>query len=265
MTFDFDDLMCALLPNADGRGRVNPGEGWRQGRTLYGGLTAAIAVRSAEAAGVSPHPLRSAQFAFTGVAGESVESCVQPLASGRSSDFVQVLCSSDDRIVLTALLCFGAHRDTASTYSSIPEHAREVPAPVDCPAYFNRPEVPHFTRQFEARLAQGAQLASGAQRPDLSLWLRHRSADAADTASSIIALADALPPATMLTESALIRVSSMTWHVDILCETFRGAGWHLARSVAEHTGAGYSSQDMSMWSEDGSPVLRARQTIAVYP
>lgn len=262
MTFDFDHLMGALAPDANPRGEVCPGDHWRQGRTLYGGLTAAIAVRSAEAAGVCAHPLRSAQFAFTGVAGPAIQSQVQVLASGRSSDFVQVRCISEDRIVLSALLCFGAHRDTRAD-SSIPACA--VPAPEDCLPYFTQPEVPRFTRQFDARLARGAQLASNAQRPDLSLWLRHRCAGAADAASSIIALADALPPAMMLSESSFIRVSSMTWHVDVLCETFRGAAWHLARSVAEHTQGGYSSQDMTMWAEDGRPVLRARQTIAVYP
>lgn len=262
MIYDFPDLMAAVRADEMGCCRISPGPAWRQGRTLYGGLTAAIAVRMAESARVSSHPLRSAQFAFTAAADESIESHIKPLASGRSSDFFQILCTSNGKVILNALLCFGAHRQTSASYSNLP--VPDVPPPDACASFFTHPQVPFYTRQLDARLAHGEQLASKAERPDLALWLRHHAKGAADVASSVIALADALPPTTLLTVPSLIPVSSMTWHVDVLTETFSGSAWHLARSTAEHTDAGYSSQDMAMWSEDGNPVLRARQTIAVY-
>ena len=61
----FSDTLASLAQDGD-QFHVEPSEDWRQGRTLFGGLSACLAVRSAQRAFPQLPPLRSAQFAFIG-------------------------------------------------------------------------------------------------------------------------------------------------------------------------------------------------------
>ena len=72
MRADGDDLL------------VEAPESWSQGRTLYGGITAALCHEAALRMGDAPPPLRSAQLAFIGPAGGTLRLGPQLLRQGRS-------------------------------------------------------------------------------------------------------------------------------------------------------------------------------------
>jgi acyl-CoA thioesterase len=66
-------------------------EDWLQGRTSFGGLTAALCLAAAERALPDLRPLRSAQFTFVGPAGGVVEMTPRLLRRGKSSVFAAVV------------------------------------------------------------------------------------------------------------------------------------------------------------------------------
>src|SRR5271165_3551282 len=63
---------------------------WLQGRTLYGGLSAALCVEAAARTFSELPPLRSAQFSFVGPASGAVRLVPSILRKGKSTVFVAV-------------------------------------------------------------------------------------------------------------------------------------------------------------------------------
>jgi hypothetical protein len=43
-----------------------------------------------------------------------------------------------------------------------------------------------------------------------------------------------------------------------------GDAWYLLRSAGEDVRDGYSVQDMALWAQDGTLILLARQTVAIF-
>jgi hypothetical protein len=84
-------------------------------------------------------------------------------------------------------------------------------------------------------------------------------------ATALIALADALPPAAMTMFTAPAPISTMTWSMDIFDAGPLGASpWCLIESRADTVGHGYSSQDMTVWNENGALLMLSRQNVAVF-
>ena len=86
----FSQLLAAVAPQGEGYAVTAPDD-WRQGRTLYGGLTAALCVDAALRANPDLPPLRSAQFTFAGPANGAVRSTPTVLRRGKSTVFVAVV------------------------------------------------------------------------------------------------------------------------------------------------------------------------------
>ncbi len=250
------------LAHSDHTYRATPSEEWRQGRTFFGGLSAALAVTVAERAYPVLPPLRSAQFVFIGPVTGPLEMTPRLLRAGKSASFVEVTGTSDSEDVFRATLLFGAPRKSDYNYLSLPMPV--APPPDGLADFFDSPFAPRCTGQFEGRTAGGATPGSGAEKPELLLWMRHRDASAPNNVSSILALGDVPPPAAITMFTTRAPISTVTWSVDVIGTHFQGAAWHLAHVEAETIGEGYSAQRITIWNSDGEPILSGRQTIAVF-
>lgn len=257
----FSDILASLVHD-DGLFRAEPPEDWRQGRTLFGGLSACLAVASAGRAFPEIPPLRSAQFAFIGPVTGSLALEPKILRAGKSATFITVDGKANTDIALRATLVFGAARRSSHSYRalSMPEAA----PPGQLADFFDASFAPAFTQQFDGRIAGGARAVSGTDKPELLLWVRHRDHAAPDDVTSIIALGDVPPPAAMSLFTTLASISTVNWSIDVLGDRYVGSGWHLVRVEAETVGEGYSSQRMTLWDAAGAPILAARQTVAIF-
>jgi acyl-CoA thioesterase len=257
------DILAALRPGADGL-TAAIGDDWRQGRTLYGGLSAALCVEAAARALPEPRPLRSAQFAFAGPASGTVTARATVLRQGKSTTFASAELHGEAGLATQALLCFAAPRPSALVHAGLPMPA--VPAPDACPNFFADGLAPAFAQHFEARRAGGAMPVSGSDAPELLLWLRHRDAGLRQDATSLVALGDAAPPAAMTMFTARAPISTMTWSVDMLADGAAQApgAWLLMRSAALAVAGGYSVQAMNLWDESGRAVMTGSQCVAVF-
>lgn len=257
----FSDVLERVTRDG-GTFRVEPSEEWRQGRTLFGGLSAALALTATTKAFPDLPPLRSAEIAFIGPAAGALSFTPRLLRSGKSATFASVEATSNAETVFGAILMFAAARPSRHAYAALP--MPEVAAPDTLPAFFDSPAAPVFARQFVIRRAGGATPVSGAKKPELLLWIRHRDAQAPDTLASILALGDVPPPAAMTMFTAPAPISTVTWSVEVLDNVFIGAGWHLLHVEAESVRDGYSSQRMTLWNANGTPLLSARQSVALF-
>ncbi len=261
MNGGLDPLLRAMVREGDAL-RAHIPDSWMQGRTAYGGLSAALALQGAMALAQPRFPLRTALVAFVGpTTGEcSVEA--QVLRRGKSSDAVSATVRSDGEVGTSATFLFGRDRESAIDADALP--MPDVPRP-DTLADRRSTQLPSFTQHFDMRLAGGERLASGADRGELIWWVRFRDPVAAPAAVALLALGDALPPAAFCQMKGPAPVSSTSWllhMLDLAPET--QDGWWLLRSVATRSGNGFSSQEMTVWNTAGRAVATGGQGVAVY-
>ena len=260
---DFTELMDSFSPADDGW-TVTVSDDWLQGRTVYGGLAAALCLQGAVKSYPDLPPLRSAQVAFIGPASGALQILPTVLRKGKSTVFAGVDLIGEAGLATRATFCFGAARQAAFAHHVM--ITPDVAAPETCPDFFrNRPPGLRFVEHFDGRFAGGALPFSGAQHPEMTLWLRHRTKVETSPMVALLALADAPPPAasTMATTPSII--STMTWAVDMLTDRIETSdGWWLVRNAAEQIGDGYSSQAMTVWNAQGVAVMASRQNIAVF-
>ncbi|MDD3444549.1 MAG: thioesterase family protein [Zavarzinia sp.] len=258
----FTEFLAALAPVEGGLG-VTATDDWLQGRTLYGGASAALCLETALRAIDDLPPLRSAQFAFVGPATGALEMRPVVLRRGKSTAFVGVDLAGDAGIATRALLCFGAARQSAVAFDGLP--MPEAPDPATCTDFFRGGMRPNFAHQFEMVDAGGGIPFSMGETPEYRLWLRHKDRAAAADMTALVALADAPPPAAMVRFPSFGPISTVTWSMEILNDPPAGGeGWCLMVSRAETMADGYSSQAMSLWAADGTPLMAARQSVAIF-
>ncbi len=256
----YTEFLASLVRLPKGRIEGHIGEDWMQGRTTYGGLTAALCLESARA--LTDMPVRSAQIAFVGpVAGDVVIS-PSVLREGRNTLFASVDMVSEKGVMARCLFAFGRARESRLDFSKL--DAPQVAEPHAVPSFFGE-RRPKFAEHFNVRLAAGKPPMSGASEADMVLWLRHKDEATLYDATTLLSLADAPPPAAMSMMTEPGPISSMTWMAEFLTDTVdTTGGWFLAHHVAQTARDGYSSQSMRLWNHAGDPVMVGRQTIAVF-
>lgn len=258
----YTDLVAAISATETGFSAF-VSDDWKQGRTTYGGLSAALCVEAALKTFPEAPPLRSAQFAFVGPASGELAISVKTLRQGKSTLFVAVDLIGEQGVATHGVLTFGAARTSALSYEEVLCPA-VAPASA-CESFFpeNRQGAPHFSSQFEVRKAGGTRPLAGGE-PEYLLWIRHRD-PAATSLSALIALADMPPPPAMALFPQFGPISTMTWSLDVVgLPGEDDDGWRLLRSRAETIGDGYSTQEMQLWDSHGRPLVLARQNVAIF-
>lgn len=130
---------------------------WSQGRTLYGGMTAALCFEAARR--VAPGmPVRSVHVLFAGPASGTLTLAPRLLRAGRSSAAVSVNCSGEAGEAALATFAFGSDRESRVDHGGAPRALPTAP-PEDCPVFIER--TGGFHERFELRLAHGSALMSG--------------------------------------------------------------------------------------------------------
>ncbi|MGA0602560.1 thioesterase family protein [Caulobacter sp. KR2-114] len=258
---EFTELLAGVARSEAGW-TSHVSDDWLQGRTLYGGLSAALCLNAALAAFEGLPPLRSAQLTFIGPATGAVTASPSLLRQGKSAAYVGVDLTGDAGLATRAVFTFGAARQSAFCERRMPAPA--APPPEACEPFFVSSR-PTFAQHFEV-LSAGRSRPVTAAEPDYLVWLRHRDPAARSGVLGLMALADATPPAAMAMFAAGAPISTMTWMVDLLADAdeLGGDGWLLLESRAETVCEGYSAQPMAIWTSDGRPLVSARQCVAVF-
>ncbi|MEM6604853.1 MAG: thioesterase family protein [Pseudomonadota bacterium] len=260
---NFTDILANAKPDKDGYAYAAPDQ-WKQGRTLYGGLTSSICLHSARLLTGEERQLRSALVSFVGPSSEYITADAAVLRSGRTATTVRSSLRSSGSVATEALLTFADCRESNIVYtpSTMPDVA--APRPDDV-LDLSRAGGPAFTCNFDLIPVGGAIPMSAAPVPDIYWWARHKDVAARDTELGLLCIGDILPPAVLTMTASPARVSSMTWMIDFVGDSWETeAGWYLFRSTADAATGGLSTQHMSIWSTSGAMIAKGRQTVALF-
>jgi acyl-CoA thioesterase len=262
MAFDmvsFGALISAAR-QADGSFACNLPDSWRQGRTAYGGFTAAVAYNAARNIEAQLPPLRSAQIAFIGPVGGTLHARATMLRRGKSSAFVEARVTSDGELAMLGTFLFMAERP--SPVNLAPPAAPNVPTPENAePAM--RGKGPAYRSQLEFRHAAAVQDRG---KPELLRWVRLREREGIDLASELLLIADALPAGILPLFEIPPIISSANWTMHVHgADIATHDGWWLVQAKAESALGGISNQLMSVWNRAGKAVLSSSQTVSYFP
>ncbi|MBS0483564.1 MAG: thioesterase family protein [Proteobacteria bacterium] len=253
------DALSHLRPIDGGFAAVIP-DAWLQGRTSYGGFSAALALVAAQDLANDLPPLRSAQVSFVGPLSGEVQVRARLLRRGKNASWVSAEVSSDAGTGLTATFVFmGPVEQSALHLHDVPPPAgliapeQAVPLPERAGPSF----APNFDRRF-------ALPQTGERKPEVCWWVRLKDARGLDPMVQLLLCADMLPPGVMPLTGP-VPVSSMTWLVNLLTpQPATRDGWWLLRSTGNYAEKGCSSQDMALWNADGMAMAVGMQSIAVF-
>ena len=253
---------------ADAAGAIHVPSTWKQGRTAYGGLTAALCVEAARLSVPDLPALRSLQVNFAGpVTGAPVFDAML-LRRGRNVASVAVEARVGNNTVALAQCIFGEARE-----STVSEDVPMPDGPLwnEAEPFFppNMPEameafVPAFFRNFEVRLVAGHRPFSGASKGYVRTWARHIDEASRAGESSFVCLGDVLPPAAYPTLRTPAPISSVNWTLNLLRPAKTEDGWYLVESEQTAARDGYSSQRMRYWNTASELVAEGMQAVAVF-
>ena len=234
---------------------------WLQGRTAYGGLTAALCYEAAKRAGEDLPPLRSAQISFVGPVSGRVTVTAKLERQGRNAAFVTARLDGEAGTGTLATFVFMRDLDSHVDFTGYPMPEVPEPRPIE-QGTAPLGEAPQFISNFEMTSFE----TYPGQRPaDMLRWFRPIEREGLDPVTEMVLIGDGLPPAAMAVMTERVNISSLTWLYNILhLPPPADDGWRLLQATSDHARHGASSQDMSVWDRNGKLLARGMQSIALF-
>lgn len=261
----FADVLSSVSLDGD-RAAAEIPAGWGQGRTAFGGLVAAVAVRALLERVPEGRRLRSLQVAFVApVRPGGVEIRLRELRHGGSASQLRAEVVQEGETACAVLASFGADRPSRLI---VPGPQRpEAPPPESLPALPRAPGVvPEFTRHFDYRFATPTPPYSGTGDGTLRGWCRFLRAPEPAGPEHVAGLVDCWPApiVAVLTEPA--PVSSLVWALELVEPDPEAPadGWWLFDGATDAAAHGYAHWHAALWGPSGRLAALSRQTAAVF-
>jgi acyl-CoA thioesterase len=260
-----DQLLQSLQAVEPGLYTVEVGEDWAQGRTLFGGVQAMLAVRAMRLLVPDAPPLWSLQTTFVApVPVGQVNIQVRVLRQGRAALQMEARLLDGEQTAAVMVAVFGAAR--ASQLNIAPPPGKPLPEREPGPELpFIPGVVPNFTRHYVYHWLEGGIPFSGSKQPGTRIRLRQRDQGMLEEAH-IVALADSIPPPALSLLAQPTPASTLSWSLEFVRQLppLPSDQWWRMDAGIVAARDGYSSQDAHLYGPDGELVALARQVVAVF-
>lgn len=259
-------LSKVLKLKSDGPGFLTEiPQDWTQGRTTFGGLLAAVAIRGLQT-GAQGRPLRSFLMDYvspTAPGPLTVE--VEVLRVGRSLLHTRATLAQEGQMRAVLLGAFGEARDTKLRQEGSTAPKSELPPEQLVRLPYIEGAMPAYTQHFDYRWTSQHGLFSGAPEGKLSGFVRALDADRVDCAV-IAALIDSFPPPVLTQLRAPAPASTVTWMVNFPHHRPSIALNEFCRfeSVTISANGGYAGVDTKLWDNAGRLLADSRQLVAEF-
>ncbi len=259
--------LSELLAQAEVSGgalRVEVPADWMQGRSVFGGLQAALALRAMR--GLVPEaPLRTLQVTFIAPIAGVVNVQAKVLRAGKSATHVEARLGDGGATQALVIGVFGTARSSAVARQPRSQVIDTSTRPIYELPFGGRGGAPSFATHFQVRWHRGELPFSGgaasAQVCDVALD------DAGPmTEAQLLAIADFTPPVAFSALSAPAAGSTLTWMLELLIDRVDQLPTSGLRVEAEMVAArdGYTNQSVRLFGPAGEPIALSHQTMLVF-
>lgn len=253
-------LLQSLQPHEGGLAIEIPDD-WAQGRTVFGGLQAALALRAMRSL-VPTAPLRTLQATFMTPVSGRVELHARILRSGKNASHVEarVMAGAD-----TAALIIGVFGEARASLARVTPLQPAVEALSALQLQYMPGVVPNFLQHFEGKLLRGSLPFAGTPVTESVYELRLHD-DGPVGEEHLIAMADYPPPLALCHLKIPAPGSTLTWMLELMSPRLEPQPSGTFRVDVKLTAArdGYTSQSVVLWGPDGAPLALGQQSMLVF-
>ncbi len=239
---------------------------WCQGRTAFGGLTAAMLVQAMRHQVCDTLRLLSLQCNFIAplIADTNFQIHTEILREGKNTIQVLAKAIQNDQVCILMHACFGKARvsdirvDISEKMNLTPVNPKNIIS-----------HQPGITPEFFQHLSLSPQIGnmpfSGGKQSELTGWMKFKETPKNLSEAHIIALTDAWPPTLLQMFNKFAPASSISWSMDFV-ETPELAAdeWLGYQAKCQHSKNGYGIEDGTIWSQSGKLIALTRQTVAIF-
>ena len=240
------------------------GADWLQGRSVFGGLQSAMALRAMRGVVPADVPLRVLQTTFVApVPAGKVAVRARVLRTGKNVTHVEASILDGDATAALFVGVFG--RDRPSRVEVAPKlevvegtEASRVPR--------MRPPGVAFAEHFSIRWLRGDPPLSGSRRTDAVIEAAMDDRAKVASEEHVVAIADFPPPLALSFLESPAFGSSVTWTLEMLGGLRADLpleGWQLHIDLTA-AGGGYTSQSVFVCGPGGEAVALSRQSMVVF-
>jgi acyl-CoA thioesterase len=244
---------------------ISIGTLWSQGRSAFGGLTAALVLAYIESKeDLTDRDLCTLNIHFCGptIADEPCEFRHKVLSKGKSVMQVEGQLLQGGEVKTQIIACFGVQRfanlQITPATKVFPEKSMQVP--------FIAKLMPEFVQHLDMKYTSEHMPFSGSPEARVSGWVRFVSAPSVFTDAALVALIDAWPPAVLPMLERVAPSSSITWNIEFLNPRteLNTSDYIYYECEAIQAAAGYAHTEGKIYNQDGQLIALSRQMVGVY-
>jgi acyl-CoA thioesterase len=243
---------------------------WGQGRSIFGGLSAALVLVHIEAnTDLAARDLRTVNIHFCGAVTpeEPCEFRHQVLSKGRSVVQIEGQLLQGGEVKTAMVACFSTQRVSAievdCSNKQFPVAAADT---AEMNFAFKQGSTPHFVSYFDLRQTNNNLPFTGSDHSQINGWMRYFRPSEALNDASILALIDAWPPAVLPMMRSRAPSSTITWNVEFMHPRapLEVEAMLYYECIAIQAGQGYAHTEAKIYHPNGQLLALSRQMVGVY-
>ncbi|MBT1449734.1 thioesterase family protein [Glaciecola sp. XM2] len=240
---------------------------WSQGRTVYGGLSAAMLYASTKHYVEPDRLLRSMTTNFVGplMSQTPFSITVEMVREGKNVSQLQARAVQDGKNAVVVQMCFAKARVSKSGVVNNEQHM------LDAPKKGNFiPQVPKITpkflKHFQLEVQSGGLPFTGKKDAKYYGWMRFKKPPAEITDAHIVSLIDAWPPTLLQQLRWPAPASTVSWNLEFIHphRELLPTDWFAYKADTRQAADGYGHTEATIWDAHGEVIALSRQTVAVF-
>jgi acyl-CoA thioesterase len=244
--------------------------GWAQGRSIFGGLTAALVLVHIEShIELTGRNLRTVNIHFCGavIADMPCEFRHQVLSEGRSVTQIEGQLLQEGEVKTEIVACYTTDRSSAievdlpsKTFPVAAQDTKEMNFD------FKQSSAPRFVSYFDLRQTNDNLPFTGSDHSLITGWMRFAKPSESLNDATILALIDVWPPAILPMMTVRAPSSTITWNIEFMHPRAPLDVEDLLyyECAAIQAGRGYAHTEGRIYHPNGQLLALSRQMVGVY-
>ncbi|WP_111977935.1 thioesterase family protein [Algibacillus agarilyticus] len=243
---------------------------WCQGRTIFGGLSAALMYQKMQQLTNNTHTIKSLNINFIGplLAKTPFKIIATRLRSGKSTTMLEAKIIQDEKICVTAQASFGSKRESKINIQPTNSHQMTLAKKGDF-----LPQIPGVTPKYfkhiDMAIQEGRVPFLKAKTSHYHGWMRLKKQPEKLTLAHVITLIDSWPPAVLQLLTGPAPASTMNWnlsfaHNEAQLNQLQPQDWLAYQVETDHAEDGYAYTSAHIWDQQGLLIATSKQCVTVF-